>query len=518
MKIYWFFGILLYNTVHSYQNMPVRNTYLESLKKSRSRQVMITESQNFNRTIIPVSMSVQAMIQKTNNRKKSSSDGTFTIENLDANYNLSSIGGYKDVKDELIQVIDFLMNTTSYSMYNVRTPKGILLEGPPGNGKTLLAKALAGEINASFIATAGPVFNERYVGVGAGRVRELFEFAKNNKPCVIFIDEIDAVAKKRSGNGEGSESERDQTLNQLLICMDGFASSSDSILIIGATNRVDMLDKAILRPGRFDKIIHVPNPDKETRSEILNIHKINKPINVTHEELIKLTNGFSGAQIENLLNEATLYALRNNSIPVTLETLNIIKERFIMGYSTRKKFMSNIALKRIAVHEVGHLLVCLSSIYLEKPKKVSIESTSPNNLGFTLLDDSNENEDPIYTREYFEDKLKVLLGGRIAEEIIYGTSVSSGALSDLEQAFTLAKTMIINYGMGNKIIYPYFSEQYKKEIDDEIHLLIHNAYRDAKKILEINKNVMNRIVDVLLVKKSLLYNEILEIILPSTNE
>jgi len=505
MKIYWFFGILLYNMVHSYQNMPVRNTYLESLKKSRSRGVMITESQNFNRTIIPVSMSVQTMIHKPNNRKKSSSDGTFTIENLDVNYNLSSIGGYKDVKEELIQVIDFLMNTTNYSMYNVRTPKGILLEGPTGNGKTLLAKAFSGEINFPIIVTSGSEFNEKYVGVGASRIRELFQFAKENQPCVVFIDEIDALTRQRTNSNDGASNERDQTLNQLLVNLDGFVSN-ENVILIGATNRLDILDKAVLRPGRIDKIIHVPNPDAKTREQIILIHIKKKPINVPIQDIVTLTAGLNGAQIENLLNEATLTAIRDNTLPVNSKLLEETKYKLIFGQSTGKKNLSDSVLTRIAIHEIGHLIMAMKAKNYEKPTKVTVDSSIFNSLGYTLFEKKDVDEG-IYLREYLYEHILILLGGRVAEEVVYGPSVSSGALSDLDTTFNVAKKMIMEYGMGGSVIYPHFSEHYRLRIDQEIYRIIKKAHDETRKTINENKDILNALSDELKTKKTLYYED-----------
>lgn len=444
--------------------------------------------------------------------RKTSSEGTFKLEEIDNSFNFTKIGGYSQVKIELEQVIDFLVNPQNYTKYGVRIPRGLLLQGPPGNGKTLLAKGLAGEAKTSFIATAGSAFNELYIGVGSKRVRELFDLANDNLPCIVFIDELDAVAKRRSsGSGEGADSERDQTLNQLLISMDGFEKKA-GLLVIGATNRVDIIDSAMLRPGRFDKIITVPNPDKETREEIIKIHSKKKPLNVNVSELVKLTAGFNGAQVENIINEAVLYGIRNNSLPVKIDTFELIRDRVLFGQTTKKKELSTSAQRRIAIHEIGHLLMGLTSKYVEKVEKVTIDSQSGTSLGYTMFE-TNDIDEGLYMREYLEDKLKVLLGGRVAEEIIFGLSVSSGAVSDLEQAFGMAKAMIMNYGMGDKIIYPYFSEQYKKEIDDEIHILINRAYKDTKQILESNKILLVKLSNQLYNRKTLTYVEICNIIL-----
>lgn len=464
---------------------------------------------------IPIRRSIKNIMRRRSEEPIRSSEGNFEIVNLNNSINFTSIGGYKEVKEELKQVIEFLVSPEKYHKYGVRIPRGLLLEGSPGNGKTLLAKGLAGEANTSFIATAGSTFNEKYVGVGAARVRELFNLANNNLPCIIFIDELDALAKKRNGNGEGSDSERDQTLNQLLVLMDGFTNKG-SLLIVGATNRIDILDAAIIRPGRFDKIINVPNPDSETREEIIKIHIKDKPIDVDLSEFVKITNGFSGAQIENLINEAVLYGIRNDSLPVTLEILDIFKDRIMFGQTTKKKRLSDSALKRIAIHEVGHLLMGLNSKYIEKPEKISIDTSNIATLGYTMFE-INDIDEGLYLREYLEDKLKLLLGGRVAEEVVYGMSVSSGALSDLENSFNMARAMIMQYGMGDKIIYPYFSEQYKKEIDDEIHILINAAYKETKKALESYKLLLLKLSDRLIEKKVMSFKDITDFIVHFQN-
>jgi cell division protease FtsH len=438
-----------------------------------------------------------------------SSEGNFRLEKVD-NFNFTCVGGYKEVKEELVQVVDFLLHPKNYTIYGVRIPKGVLLAGPPGNGKTLLAKCLAGESNTSFVAAVGSQFQEKYVGTGAARVRELFELASNNQPCIIFIDELDALGRKRSGGEQGAEAERDQTLNQLLTQLDGF-NTDDSVVVLGATNRVDILDPALIRAGRFDKIINVPNPDSKTRIEIIDIHMKNKPINISSTLLNQMTGGFSGAQIETLLNEATLHALRKGTIPVNVDDIEVAKDKLLLGRVSQGRNMSVNAIKRIAIHEIGHLLMSLSSIYHEKPIKVSIESAGQS-LGYTMFEE-NEVDEGIYLREYLEDKIKVLLGGRAAEEVIYGSSVSSGALSDLEKAFGMAKQMVTNYGMGAKIIYPYFSDEYKKEVDDEIHKIIVFAYKDVKNMLEKKKKLLIKLAEELIEKKTLKYDDIVLIIL-----
>jgi cell division protease FtsH len=441
------------------------------------------------------------------NRKTSSLDGNFHLEEK-RNTTFQSVGGYKTVKKELIQIIDMLKNKTKYEEYGVRLPKGILLEGPTGNGKTLLARAFAGEIEFPLIATSGAEFNEKYVGIGAARIRELFKFAQENQPCIIFIDEIDALARKRTSTEDGSSDERSQTLNQLLVALDGF-NNENHVIIIGATNRIDILDPAVKRPGRMDKIIHIPNPDAHTRKEIIDIHRVRKPINATTEDIVKLTVGLNGAQIENMLNEATLSGVRDSKLPIDTKTLEDIRNRMILGNSIGVKNITEKTLKRVAIHEIGHLLMALNSSHFERPSKVTIDTSVFSSIGYTIFE-KNDFDEGFFLREYCLDHLKILLGGRVAEETIYGNSVSSGAFSDLETAFNVARKMIMEYGMGTYIIFPHFSETYKKKIDQEIHSLIVNAYFETKKYLSAHKTLLIKLSDKLLIQKTLYSDDFVE--------
>lgn len=499
--------------------VPSRNgTYLQDMER-RGKSTFRRRDQHHRRkrTAVPVRESVfgiliqnvtyepqrPASVRSLSSSSQSSESGTFHLENVRDEYNFTRVGGYHEVKSEMSQVLDFIFYPGNYTPYGVRIPRGVLLEGPTGNGKTLLAKCLAGEAGMNFVSCSGSEFNEKYVGVGASRIRELFEFAEQNKPCIVFIDEIDALGRKRTGDGDGSGAERDQTLNQLLVKMDGFSSTGE-LLVVGATNRIDILDKALIRPGRIDKIIHVPNPDAKTRGEILDIHRSNKPLNVTVEYLVKLTNGFNGAQIENLLNEAVLFAIRNRTLPVSAHVLDVMKEKLLVGQTSgSKRNISQKTLERIAVHEIGHLVMAVQSLHYERPWKVTIDSmNSQHSLGYTIFENDNDDEG-MFVREYFEDKLKVLLGGRVAEEVFYGNSISSGALSDLESAFSMAKKMVMEYGMGTDIIYPYFSETYKKRIDEQIHSLIVRAYKATQVYMEKNKAFIQAMAQELVEKKTM---------------
>lgn len=396
--------------------------------------------------------------------------------------NFSHIGGYESVKNELYQVVDLLKNPTKYKKYNIRVPKGLILEGPPGNGKTLFAKSLAGEANTGFISVSGSEFQDKYVGVGSGRIRELFALAKKNTPCIIFIDEIDALGRKRSNDGETSGSERDSTLNQLLVGLDGF-QPLNGVFVVGATNRIDLLDSALIRPGRIDKKIHIGLPNEETRQVITNLYIKGKPYDesVCINDFIQNTNGFSGAQIENVLNEAMLNALRNNREQFNTQDLEYIINKEMVGWQPIEHNFTNNIINRISVHEMGHAIVGLYSPNHSKVSKVVINLYSPTTPAYTVFENSVSN---ILTKETLFEHLMILLGGRIAEEVIYNTSVTTGAINDFQESQKLAEQMILHYGMGeNATIYSTLSEHYRGLVDNEITSLIKKAYKLTEKIL-----------------------------------
>jgi len=422
---------------------------------------------------------------KRNNRKNSEN---FEIVK-ESGVTFSDVGGYDNIKRELEQCIDIISNYTKYAKYNVRVPKGLVFEGPPGNGKTLIAKALAGEANTSFIPVSGSQFQEKYVGVGASRIRELFSLACDNIPCIIFIDEIDALGRKRSSDGDVSGNERDSTLNELLVALDGFKNTS-GIFLIGATNRADLLDDALLRPGRVDKRIYINNPDKETREHILNIHLEGKPreddINV--EDLVENTAGFSGARIENLLNEAMLVALRDNREKFSAKDLDVVLNKMIAGWQPSDHQFTQEMIDQIAIHELGHAVVGLLSKHHGKMTKVVINLSAPNTPAYTVFEPSSSN---IVTREALFEHLMILLAGRIAEEVFYDVSVTTGAINDFEEALKLAEKMVCYYGMGKQIIYPSKSEKYKEMIDSEVATLINDAYGYAEFIIRNSKDLIS---------------------------
>jgi cell division protease FtsH len=392
------------------------------------------------------------------------------------------VGGYGSIKSELYQCIDLLQNHTKYAGYNVRIPRGLVFEGPPGNGKTLLAKALAGEARTSFISVSGSEFQEKYVGIGPARIRELFALAKKNIPCIIFIDEIDALGRKRSSDGESSSSERDSTLNELLVAMDGFKNTT-GIFVIGATNRADLLDPALVRPGRIDKRVYIAHPDRKTRDAILHIHLKGKPRDSTvHiDDLVELTEGLSCAQIENLVNEAMLNALKNEQKYFTSADIETVMNRILVGWQpSEHQFTSNI-IDMIAIHEMGHAIVGILSKHHSKMTKVIINLSAPKSPGYTVFEASVSS---ILTREALFEHLMILLAGRIAEEVFYDVSVTTGAINDFEEALKLAEKMVVYYGMGKNIIYPNMSEKYKELIDIEVEKLINDAYLYSEFILK----------------------------------
>lgn len=397
------------------------------------------------------------------------------------NMNFTDVGGYENVKDELKQCVDILKYYQKYKQYNVRIPKGLILEGPPGTGKTLIAKALAGEAKCGFIPVSGSDFQEKYVGVGPTRIKELFRLARENIPCIIFIDEIDALGRKRSSDGESSSNERDNTLNALLVELDGFKNTT-GVFVVAATNRFDLLDNALTRPGRIDKKIYIGLPDKTTRESIINIHVKGKPhdSSIDIPNLIEITDGLSGAQIENLLNEAMLNALRYNKTEFNFNDFDFIMNKMMAGWQPNEHQFTSDIIDHIAIHEMGHAIVGYLSKHHSKMSKVVINLSSPKSPGYTVFESSTSN---IYIREALFEHLMILLSGRIAEEVFYNVSVTTGALNDFEEALKLAEKMVLYYGMGSNVIYPSNSEKYKELIDNDVIELINSAYKCAQMII-----------------------------------
>ena len=458
-----------------------------------------------------------------------------------ANITIDSFAGSPEIFEECTEVVSYLKNGTLYNSAGAEIPKGILLEGPPGTGKTLLAKAIASEAEASFISTSASEFVEMFVGLGASKIRDLFEQARENKPCIIFIDEIDSVGRQRGAGVNMANDEREQTLNQLLAEMDGF-ESNDGVLVIAATNRKDVLDAALLRPGRFDRIITVALPDKASRREILKVHSKNKQLSptVNLELIAELTAGFSGAQIKNLLNEAAINTVRLGSTIITEQNILDALDKLIVGLIRKVDTRDDESRRRIAIHEIGHALLCnYFSEYFEL-KKVTIQSTYNGAGGYTLFNErANISESGLYTKNLLKKRLIIGMGGKAAENIFYGEDyVSVGAIQDLKQTNSMAQRMIGNYGMGKLLETFYnedidsdrnpflgrtmgmggkYSEKTKEIMDTESLELVRNAYDEAKRILSENRNKMEICIDALIEKNTLYTKEFIDLINEQTN-
>ena len=432
----------------------------------------------------------------------------------DLNISLSSFAGSDEIFEECTEVVSYLKNSTLYKNAGVEIPKGILLEGPPGTGKTLLAKAIASEANANFISISASEFIEVFVGVGALKVRNLFKDARDNLPCIIFIDEIDSIGKARGADINFGNDEREQTLNQLLAEMDGF-TNNNGILVMAATNRKDILDNALLRPGRFDRIIKVPLPDSKSRKEIIKVHSKNKNLdnNINLDLIVELTNGFSGAQIKNLLNEAAIYAVRNGrNIIIENDIMNSLDKLFV-GILKKNDDRTSETVIRIAIHEAGHAILCKLFDKYFNLKKISIQSSYNGVGGYTLFtENKNITSSGLYTKDILKKRLIILMGGKAAEYLYYSKEfVSLGAIQDLKEANALAKKMIENYGMGDNLEVFYndniqnkYSENTKEEIDRETLKLVNEAYETAKNLLLSNKYKVDSLVGKL-IEKNIIY-------------
>lgn len=414
------------------------------------------------------------------------------------------VAGLDEIKEELVEVIDFIKCPEKYKKMGAKIPKGILFYGPPGTGKTLLAQALAGETHSNFLPTSGSEFVEKYVGVGAKRVRSLFDKAKKNSPSVIFIDEIDAIGAKRTTE---SNNEKDQTLNQLLIEMDGF-HSDQNVIIIGATNRLDLLDEALLRPGRFDRHMHIGNPDLNAREEIFNVHMKNKPIDplVDVKKLAQRTHGMSGAHLSNITNEAAILAVRNNKKTIGLLEFDAAIEKVIGGIEKKNPHVIEKEKKKVSYHEAGHALMgkILNSDIISK---ISIVPRGEA-LGYVMY--SPEEDRYLHTYAELKNKIKVLLGGRVAEQIIFG-EISTGAKDDLKKANSIAHQMVCDYGMSNlknRVFEPSLIKDCYSLIDEEIKLIINDCYDESLNLLSENKNTLHQVANYLFEKESLSGDEL----------
>ena len=424
-----------------------------------------------------------------------------------SNITLANWAGSPEVIEECREVISYIENKELFNKMGAEMPKGILLEGPPGTGKTLLAKAIAGETNSTFIAISGSEFVELFVGMGASRVRELFQNARNNNPCIIFIDEIDAVARQRGAGINMANDEREQTLNQLLYEMDGF-NSNENIVVIAATNRRDVLDQAILRPGRFDRIIRVSLPDKESREKIIDYYFKNKNIedNFDISAIAEMTEGFSGAQIKNLINEAIILSARNKYTKIQEEYIFEAFEKSIVGLIRKNATVDFATQKRVAIHESGHSILTLLYNDTFDFKKASIQPTYNGAGGYTLFSEKPEiRNGGLYTKDVLKKRLIVSMGGKAAEAIFYGNDyVSLGAVEDLRQANKLAKRMIGNFGMGNQLEV-FFNEDVSDDSNPFLGRSLsmgdkysdHTKFMMDKESLELVQNAYNTAVDIL---------------------
>ncbi len=438
----------------------------------------------------------------------------------DNDVDFGKVAGLREEKEDLEEIVDFLKNPGKYTKVGARIPKGVLLEGPPGTGKTLLAKAIAGEAGVPFFSISGSDFVEMFVGVGASRVRDLFIDAKRNAPCIVFIDEIDAVARRRGTGMGGGHDEREQTLNQLLVEMDGFGVN-EGIIVMAATNRVDILDPAILRPGRFDRKVYVGSPDIGGREEILRVHAKNKPLaeDVDLKKVAQTTAGFTGADLENLLNEAAIRAAKDNRVFVKQED---IEKSFIkVGIGTEKKsrIVSDKEKKITAYHEAGHAILFHVLPDVGPVHTVSIIPTGAGAAGYTMP--LPEKDEMFLTKGKMLQEIMVSLGGRIAEELIFG-DITTGASSDIKKATKVAKRMVTRYGMSENIgVICYdddddevfigrdlahakgHSEMVSGQIDQEVKAIVDDCYKKAKDIIMEHKNVLESCAQLLLEKEKI---------------
>ena len=430
------------------------------------------------------------------------------------------VAGLKEEKEDLVEVVDFLKAPEKYTQVGARIPKGVLLVGPPGTGKTLLAKAVAGEAGVPFFSISGSDFVEMFVGVGASRVRDLFEEAKKNAPCIVFIDEIDAVARRRGTGMGGGHDEREQTLNQMLVEMDGFAANA-GIIVMAATNRVDILDPAILRPGRFDRKIAVGLPDVGGREAILQVHAKNKPLgdNVDLKQIAQTTAGFTGADLENLLNEAAIVAAKDNRCFISQEDIKTAFVKVGIGTERKSRIISDKERKITAYHESGHAILFHVLPDVGPVYSVSIIPTGAGAAGYTMP--LPERDDMFMTKGRMLQEIMVSLGGRIAEEIIFD-DITTGASSDIKKATQIAKKMVTRYGMSENVgVICYdddddevfigrdlahakaHSELVSGEIDREIHRIIDECYAKAKALILENSDVLHKSAQLLLKKEKI---------------
>ena len=442
------------------------------------------------------------------------------LNNQQKRITFKDVAGVEEAKEELQEIIEFLKDPQKFQKLGGKIPKGVLMVGPPGTGKTLLAKAIAGEANVPFFSISGSDFVEMFVGVGASRVRDLFEQGKKNAPCIIFIDEIDAVGRHRGAGLGGGHDEREQTLNQLLVEMDGF-ESNDGVILVASTNRPDVLDPALLRPGRFDRRVVVGRPDVKGRDAILKVHTRKIPLdeNVDINVIARGTPGFTGADLANIVNEAALNAARYNKKVVTMSDFEIAKDKVLMGAERKSMVLSDEEKFLTAYHEAGHTLVGLKVPSADPVHKVSI---IPRGMALGVTMQLPEGDKHSYTKEYLLSQIAILMGGRLAEEIYLGEDmITTGASNDIERATELARSMVCEYGMstlgpltfgkkeeqiflGREISqHRDYSEDTAIKIDQEVKKIIAEQYEIARKVIVENADAMVRIAEALLEKETL---------------
>ncbi|MBS1815007.1 MAG: ATP-dependent zinc metalloprotease FtsH [Acidobacteria bacterium] len=438
------------------------------------------------------------------------------------------VAGVDEAKEELKEIIEFLREAQKFQRLGGRIPKGVLLVGPPGTGKTLLARAVAGEANVPFFSISGSDFVEMFVGVGASRVRDLFEQGKKNSPCIIFIDEIDAVGRHRGAGLGGGHDEREQTLNQLLVEMDGF-EANDGVILVAATNRPDVLDPALLRPGRFDRRVIVGRPDVRGREEVLRVHSKKVPLaeDVNLNILARGTPGFSGADLANMVNEAALAAARHNRKSVHMYDFEVAKDKVLMGAERRSMLLTDEEKRVTAYHEAGHALVAAMRDHADPLHKVTI---IPRGMALGVTMQLPEEDKHTVTKDYLETQLAILMGGRCAEEIFL-KKITTGAGNDIERATDMARRMVCEYGMsdlgpltfgkkeGGEIFlgreisqHRDFSEETARKIDATVHEFVGSAYKSAYTILDTNQDIMHKMAQALLERETIDANEIRMII------
>jgi cell division protease FtsH len=446
----------------------------------------------------------------------------------------NDVAGIEGAKLELTEVVDFLKNPDRFTAVGAKIPKGVLLVGPPGTGKTLLAKAVAGEAGVPFFSISGSEFVEMFVGVGASRVRDLFEQAKKNAPCIVFIDEIDAVGRQRGAGLGGGNDEREQTLNQLLTEMDGFEGNT-GIIIVAATNRPDVLDSALMRPGRFDRQVVVDRPDYSGRLQILGVHARGKTLSkdVDLDRVARRTPGFTGADLANLLNEAAIMAARRQLSEISMDEVNDAIERVMAGPEKKDRVMSERRKRLVAYHEAGHALVGALMPDYDSVQKISIIPRG-NAGGLTFFTPSEERmESGLYSRSYLQNQMAVALGGRVAEEIVYGEDeVTTGASNDLQQVARVARQMVTRFGMSDKLgpialgrsqggmflgrdigAERDFSEDTAATIDAEVSDLVAVAYKRATGVLVANRAVLDELADLLVEQETVDAEQLQELLL-----